>query len=466
MKSMKSTIRIIIVFGSILFASCDDYLEVEVPDQKIISESVFDNEATARSAMVGIYNQLATLSFSSGGSNSVNILAGLSANNLSSIYETNLPFVEFEHHEISPDNSKNESLWSSAYNIIYATNALLKGIGDSGSDLSNEVRDKLEGEAKFLRAFTYFYLINLYGDVPLVTTTNYQVNSLVSRTPIEEVYDKILQDLTDASSLLGEEYSSEERTEVNKFAALALLARVQLYLKNWNEAERYSSEVIASNQYEVLPDLNQVFLKNSREAIWQLSPYGRGLSLTNTLEGSIFIIDPFWYFLAALKLNDQFVQSFDSEDQRLNNWIGFNEPLEVYFPYKYKIENSTEEALEYSMVLRLAEQYLIRAEAKARMGDLDGAISDLDVLRKRAGLPSIKDMEPNISEAGIFVLIMEERNKELFTEWGHRWLDLKRTGMSGEFLSQTEHWETTDVYYPIPESELKNNPNLIQNDGY
>ncbi|MEG9328983.1 RagB/SusD family nutrient uptake outer membrane protein [Salinimicrobium catena] len=455
-------LRMILV--SLLFISCEDFLELETPDQKIISEAVFENDETAQSAMRGIYNQLATVPFSSGGANSVTVLAGLSADDLSTIYDIGNEDSEFDEHEISPDNSKNLSLWSSAYNIIYSTNSLLEGVRNS-DQLSDGVIGRLEGESKFVRALTYFYLVNLYGDVPLVTTTDYQENSLISRTPKEEIYERIIEDLTDASSLLGS-YSSGERTQITKAAALALLARVQLYLQNWTEAENYSSQVIADSNYQILQDLNEVFLKNSQEAIWQLSPYGRGLSLTNTLEGSNFVIDPFFYFFAALKLNDEFIQSFDDEDHRLNNWVGYNGALGVFFPYKYKVQNSTDEATEYSMVLRLAEQYLIRAEARARSGDLTGAISDLDVIRMRAGLEPIAQLNPNISETDLVTLIIEERNKELFTEWGHRWLDLKRTGMAEAKFEDTNGWESTDVLYPIPESELIKNPNLIQNDGY
>lgn len=460
MKNINSKIHILAIMGTILFVSCEDYLEVEVPDQKIVSQIVFDNDATAESAMVGIYNQLASVSFSSGESNSVTVLAGLSADDISAIYEMDPPFSDFDRHEIAPDNSANENLWSSAYNIIYATNSLLSGIEESGNNLSSEVSEKLEGESKFVRAFTYFYLVNLYGDIPLITTTDYQVNSLVSRTSKEEVYDKILEDLTDASNLLSDEYTSGERTEVTRAAAFALTARVQLFLQNWEEAERYSSMVIQSTHYEILQDLNQVFLKNSNEAIWQLSPEGRGQSLTNTSEGSIFIIDPMWYFFAIFKLDDSFVNSFDNEDNRFHNWIGYNDELGVFFPFKYKISNSTDEPIEYSMVLRLAEQYLIRAEARARMGDLDGAISE------RAGLDPVKDFESNLSQNELVSLIMQERNKELFAEWGHRWLDLKRTNRAGEVFSDTTGWETTDIYYPIPESELTKNPNLTQNEGY
>ncbi|SDL28349.1 RagB/SusD domain-containing protein [Salinimicrobium catena] len=465
MKNLINSIRCAVILVGLLFISCEDYLELETPDQKIISEAVFENDETAQSAMRGIYNQLATVPFSSGGANSVTVLAGLSADDISTIYDIGNEDSEFNEHEISPDNSKNLNLWSSAYNIIYSTNSLLEGVRNS-DQLSDGVVGRLEGESKFVRAFTYFYLVNLFGDVPLVTTTDYQKNSMISRTPKEEVYEKIVEDLTDASNLLASEYSSGERTQVTKAAAHALMARVQLYLQNWIEAENYSSQVIADSNYRILQNLNEVFLKNSQEAIWQLSPYGRGLSLTNTLEASNFVIDPFFYFFAALKLNDEFIQSFDDEDHRLNNWVGYNEALGVFFPYKYKVQNSTDEATEYSMVLRLAEQYLIRAEARARSGDLTGAISDLDVIKMRAGLDPIAEFNPNISETDLVTLIIEERNKELFTEWGHRWLDLKRAGMAEAIFEDTNGWESTDVLYPIPESELIKNPNLIQNDGY
>ena len=465
MKAIINYSKIGALFLCALLISCEDYLEIETPDHKMVNQTVFESDETAESAMTGIYNQLSSALFSSGGVGSVTVLSGLSGDNLMPIYETNIPYMDFERHEIALDNIKNAGLWSSAYNMIYMTNSLLEGLSQSGS-VSKEVEERLTGEAKFVRAFVYFYLVNLYGDVPLITTTDYQANSLAPRDSKEDIYEKILIDLQDASEVLNEEFSSGERTEVNRFAALALLARVHLYLENWSKAEKYSSLVIAHSEYQILQDLNDVFLANSEEAIWQLSPYGRGLSLTNTPEGSAFIIDPFFYFLAELKLSNTFVESFDPEDQRLSSWIGYSDGLGVYFPYKYKIQNSTGEALEYSMVLRLSEQYLIRAEARAKMGDLNGAIADLDVVRERAGLSSVMEVQTTIDQAELISLIMEERNKELFTEWGHRWLDLKRTDLVHPISDSTNGWENTDVFYPIPESELIKNPNLTQNDGY
>lgn len=447
--------------------SCEDFLENDAPDDRIISEEVFNSDQTAVSAMTGIYNQLFNSPYSSGGFSSVSVLAGLSAEALAPIRTTNLPYMEFEKHEILPDNGRNLSLWSSAYNIIYLTNSLLEGINHS-QQVSEEVRKKLEGEARFVRAFTYFYLVNLYGEVPLVLTTAYKVNSVAARDSEEKVYQQIIEDLQKAIQLLNSGFDQGERTQVNQTTAIALLARVNLFLQNWEQAENLSSQVLSQNDtYKILEELDQVFLANSAEAIWQLSPEGSGSVLTNTNDGASFLIHPIFSFLANFKLTPSFVTSLKEEDQRLLNWIGFHERSGNYFAHKYKIQNSTEPVTEFSMVLRLAEQYLIRAEARAMQGDLPGAIADIDVLRTRAGLEPLGDSSPAFGRDEMLVLILEERKRELFTEWGHRWLDLKRTEMAGEVLGAGDPlWQETDVLYPIPASELMKNPNLTQNNGY
>lgn len=447
-----------------IFTSCEDYLEIDAPNDKIVGSNVFLNDETAQSALVGLYNQLASAGFSSGGVSSVTVLGSLSADILMPIYTTNREYMEFEQHELLPNNFRNENLWASSYNIIYMTNALLEGV-ENNQSISDDIRRRINGEASFVRAFTYFYLTNLYGEVPLILTTNYKSNSLADRNSEEEVFGQVVTDLQNAIENLDDGYSTGERTVVNKTAALALMARTQLYLENWRDAEIYSTQVLdQTGIYELLDDLDSVFLANSREAIWQISPEGRGYSLTNTQEGGVFIIHPLYYFLAQFKLEPTFVNSFSSEDKRLIKWIGFHESTENYFPHKYKIQNSTENATEYSMVLRLAEQYLIRAEARARQGNLSGALLDLNRIRKRSDLVSISDI--GVEQKELLRLIFEERKKELFSEWGHRWLDIKRTGRATEIFGGNNTWELTDKLYPIPEGEREKNPNLTQNAGY
>lgn len=468
MKLHKFNLIVLSLIAPFLLLSCEDFVEVEAPDNKLVQDVVFSSDATAKSAMIGIYNQLFLAAFSNGERSSVTLLAGLSADNFRNINTTNIVRMEFEQNELVPDNDSNLDIWSSAYNTIYMTNALLKGLNNSEA-ITPELEMQLEGEARFVRAFTYFYLVNLYSDVPLILSTIYHENQLAARNPSADVYIQILEDLQIAMDLLPIDYINEERTRVNKFAAMALLARVYLYMEDWEQAETLSSQVInETSKYELLSEVNDVFLANSKEAIWQISPIGGGGLITNTNEGSIFIIDPIFSFFAAIQLEEEFVEVFDETDRRFINWIGYNEGIEAYFAFKYKIWSSNEFPIEeYSMVLRLAEQYLIRAEARARKGDLTGSIEDLDAIRERAGIALVSKSNPGIGQQELLEKIFEERRKELFAEWGHRWLDLKRTGRAEEVLGANNPlWETTDLWYPIPAEERRKNPNLSQNSGY
>ncbi len=458
---------LVFIILSCLITSCEDYLDIEAPNNKITSEIVFNSDETAKSVMKGIYNQLFNSPFSSGGPASITVLSGLSGDIVAPIRPTNLTYVEFDQHEILPDNSRNLGLWSSAYNIVYMCNSLLEGLEDS-QGISEGVNQQLKGEALFVRSFTYFYLMNLFGDVPLILSTDYEINALASKESKENIYEQITVDLQTSIDILMPGFVDGERTNVNQNTAIALLARIKLYNENWEEAESLSSQVISQSEtYEILENLDEVFLANSKEAIWQLSPAGSGGVLTNTNEGAGFLIHPFLSFLANLKIEPPFVKSMDTIDLRLQNWIGFNSGLEVYYANKYKIRNSTEPITEYSMVMRLAEQYLIRAEARFKLGDIEGAIADLNKIRNRAGLESVIENSDDLPNSDLLDLIMEERKRELFAEWGHRWLDLKRTSTAEEILGvENSQWKNTDVLYPIPASELLKNPNITQNDGY
>lgn len=453
------------MFG-FLVSSCEEFVELDAPSHKIVSETIFANDETAISAMQGIYNELFNSSYSGGWNYSVTVLAGLSSGILQSTSTSNFMYLEFQENEISPENSANLNLWSSAYNIIYMANAVLEGIENSEA-ISKEVHKQLEGEARFIRAFTYFYLVNLYGDIPLILTTDYRENISASRNTIEEAYNLIEDDLDIAINFLDENYKNSERIYVNKFVAIATKARLSLYQQKWQQAEDLSSEVIAQEStYKIIDDLNQVFLANSHEAIWQISPVGLGASLSYTHDAQIL----YGTSRSKIKLNDDFPDDFNTDDKRLSHWIGLydNEAVNnFHFPSKYKDNYSTNDITEYSMVMRLSEQYLIRAEARAMQGKLSKGIEDLDIIRKRAGVSLIKDINPGIAQEAFLEKIMEERKRELFSEWGHRWLDLKRTGKATEILKdQNLSWQDTDVFYPIPEAERMKNPSLEQNLGY
>ncbi len=142
-----------------------------------------------------------------------------------------------------------------------------------------------------------------------------------------------------------------------------------------------------------------------------------------------------------------------------------------YFPYKYKYNTLTTNGTvyEYTMVLRLAEQYLIRAEAKVQTGDAT-AVNDLNAVRHRAGLA---DYAGSTDKNSLLAAILHERQVELFTEWGQRWFDLIRTGNVDAVMSivtpqKGGTWTTGghQTLYPIPIADIAADPNLTQNPGY
>jgi len=450
--------------GILIFTSCESFVEVDIPNDKMVTETVFASDETAQSAMKGIYYELFNASFSGGTTSSISVLSGLSADVLEPISNNNTSLIQFVENDIFTDNSGARAIWNSSYNIIYLVNNLLEGV-EVSEELSASLKERLEGEARFIRAFTYFYLVNLYKNIPLVLTTDYEVNSLIAQATESEVYEQINHDLQNARELLGVDYMNNERYFVNKHAATALLARVNLYQEYWDQAKELSTEIINASSTYSLVNHEEVFIKNNQEAIWQISPAGRGNILTWTAEGSTFIGTSY----SSIQLRPEFVTKFDTTDLRLSKWIGSytSDVRDFNFVYKYKDRSSIDNITEYSVVLRLAEQYLIRSEARARTGELQGALEDLNKIRERSGLSLLSEENSNFGEEDIINLVVQERHKELFAEWGHRWLDLKRLNKASEILDPKKpKWEETDILYPIPAEERSKNPNLEQNPGY
>ncbi|MNL10842.1 SusD family protein [compost metagenome] len=425
----------------------------------MISKTVFINNDQATSAITGIYSSMAnSTNFASGGNASVTCLSGASADEFVAYSTLNLLFYE---NDLIPEYGNIESIYSSAYRSIYSANSVLEGLsGENG--VTPATKMQLEGEALFIRAFCYFYLVNLYGPVPLQLTTDNTVTQIASRSPEAEIYKQIVKDLTSAETLLSESYPSAGKVRPNKSTAHALLARTYLYLKDWDNAEKFATQVIVRKPTYDLIDPNAVFLANSQEAIWQIMPPAN----SNTNEGSLFILTA---TPLVISLTSNFANTaFEANDKRKTAWVKSftNNTGTYYYPNKYKVRSSTT-VTEYSMVFRLAEQYLIRAEARAEKNNLEGSIEDLDKIRDRGGLPLIKNTNPGINKTSLLTAIQKERRIELFSEWGHRWLDLKRSGFTTEVLKPIKSkWQATDVLYPIPTNERNRNLNISQNDGY
>jgi len=475
----------------ILITGCKKLVTIDPPISSITTEQVFSKDDEAKAAMAGVYTVLINGTSSRYGGYSTSFAAGLSTVLLGKMADELLQYGMadiYVSNQLTPaTESYGLTLWGSAYTAIYGCNAVIEGIAAASSDaLHQNVRKELTAEAKFTRAFSYFYLVNLFGDVPLVLTVDFNRTAGMGRTPKDEVYQQIVKDLTDAQAALPEDYSygvDGQRVVPNKYAATAMLARVYLYMGKYTEAAAQASIVIANTgQYNLAATPDQVFSVGSQEAIWQLQQDVNSLSLGNaTPEGAHFLPFPDAHTgMPAQYLAPELLNSFETNDLRKQAWVDSTDNTAwgigggwFKYPAKYKVGGGNYviggAATEYHMALRLAEQYLIRAEAAAKgaAGGDGAAIADLNVIRHRAGLP---DLPNTLTKEEVWKAIAHERQDELFSEWGHRWLDLIRMGLAHDTLSgiqRKQPW-TGDFQFlfPIPQAEIKADHNLLQNPGY
>lgn len=442
-------------------SSCDSFTETGTPISELNESAVFEQKNTANAAMTDVYAKIRDLGMLTGKTNGTGKILGLYTDELSWWGGDANPSSQFYSNTVQANNLVVAEWWNATYNAIYASNAIIEGVTVSTRLIQSD-KDQLLGEAKFVRGLLYFYLIQLYGDVPYITTTDYNVNVKVSRLPKVEIYNKIIKDLDEASELLPENYISEGRVRPNLYAAKALLARVYFYNRSWAEAANCASAVLNNTEtYIWQEDLSRVFLKNSTTTIWQFMPR------TATRNSD----DAFTFIFSSgpppqVALSDNLVSVFEPGDLRKKLWTRAitNGPNTWYHAYKYKKSSTSNPQQEYSIVLRLAEQYLIRAEARAQQGELIGAKEDLNKIRNTAGLPNTTA----ISQSEILAAILKERRVEFFTEFGHRFMDLKRVGQLDLALENVkESWNTTDNLLPLPQNEISLNPAIApQNPGY
>ncbi len=470
--------RLSLVSLFIFQISCKKAIQINPPANSIVTAEAFQDSTNAASAIAGIYAKMLSQS------NALAFGSGLSTVDCGKSSDELIPFDpsgdQIYSNGLTQDMTLTSSLWIQPFFLIYQANACIEGVENS-TGISAIGKRQFIGEAKFMRAFSYFYLVNFFGDVPLITTTDYHSNSLTSRTPKMTVYQAIISDLTDAQNLLSADYSysNGERIRANKFAATALLARAYLYVGDYKNAEAQSSLIINNSLYSLSPltGVSSVFMKNSSEAILQLQLNATRNPYNATPEGYNFNLKNASTFPTDY-LSSQLLNSFETGDQRKTAWVASTTYMGTvyYYPYKYKVgplqSLANAPLTEYYMILRLAEQYLIRAEAEANGygAGLSGAVNDINVIRHRAGLLNYTGAADKNS---LLTAIIQERKIEFFAEWANRWLDLKRLGQIDQVMmiatplkNTGTTWQSYQQLYPIPLSELQADPNLTQNPGY
>jgi hypothetical protein len=448
---------------------CNSLVEVDPPGTRPPPELIFQDDLTAVSAVRGMYSEMSSQPYFNNAG--IGLLSSLSADDMTvqlpgrGISKDRLPF---ETNAIDPSNALvKEYCWQPGYRYIYIANAILEGLATS-TGVSDTMKNQLRAEALFIRAFSNFYLTNLFGAIALPTSTDFNKNLHIGRASSVEAYDAIITDLLEAQQLFSNDkdfsFTKDDfpRSRASYWATTALLARVYLYLEKWTEAEQQATAVLDQTSLFTLSDsLTGVFLAKSKEVIWQLLPVIDGMG---PYEAQLFV--PGENEKPKVYLTESFLDALEPDDQRATHWIGtaIVSDTAYLFSNKYQQSNSRDQ---FHVELRLAELNLIRAEARAHLDNLSGAIDDVDMLRHRAGLTLFKGQ--SFTRDALLQKIAQERRMELFAEGGHRWLDLKRTDKASTALSLIDYkrWEDTDELYPVPQSEIVSNPNLgPQNHGY
>lgn len=442
----------ILILLSLVSFSCEDLLNPK-PVDLITDDQVLKDAASARTVLTSAYRDLANLG-------APKIIAGdFTADNL--IHNgTFTQYREISSKDMSASNASASGLWGVIYGMSYVVSFLYEGL--PALDLPETDYEQLTAAASFLRAYAYFVGAYTFGGIPIVTTTQVDVNRDIPRATLQETLDFVESELLYALDKLPEE--SFNSGEVTNGAVKALLARHYLFLGNWSEAEKYATDVIDGNgtkAYILEEDFSDAVSDFSMESILEVvySANDNPGTSTNFSINNLFVgrreIIPSIEMVLALQNdggNRNVMIEFDGANARGsdNGWT-----VVRYGPF------------DNIQLFRLAEMYLIRAEARAELNNISGANSaesDLNIIRERAGVPLIQGTSKN----QMLLAIENERRLELCFE-GHRWYDLVRTGRAQAVMEEfTSNWTSKDELWPIPLREITNNPALkdAQNPGY
>lgn len=470
--------------------SCSDFLELEPESNGIAvnntsSDSLFFKSANElESALSGAYkdfqNEYYQLDyFVNGDAQSDDAYAG----------GDNPANFQIDDFMLDATNSNVSRDWRYLYSTIGKVNNIINNLNDvKESDLPAGRKNQILGEASFIRAFMYFQLVQLWGDVPLQLTTVKSISAdkldeiyaviFPARTPAQKVYEQIIKDLETAVTHVS--VSAPHKGFATKGAANALLAKVYATMSpvDWNKVRTYCDEVIAG-PYHLLPNFDHLWdnaHENSEESIFEIN-YNGGAQDGNW---GINIIRGFDWKKFNLPSND-LIADFQKENDAIRynasiiygdvsgKWSDIHYPQTKYpFINKYrKVINGSDQNF---IFIRLADILLLKAEALNELGDAAGALALVNQIRNRVNLAPIQTND----KAALKKAILRERRLELAFE-GIRWFDLKRTGTAIEIMNNaidhtgnkigynlTEH----RLLWPIPQAEIDKNSKLTQNKGY
>lgn len=448
------SIILLTALGLATFSGCDDVLDVE-PTTAIEAEGAISDFTTLQRAALGAYSAMQSTNY-----------YGLRYLLYQGVYADNLEHRgtfttdrEVTARNINASNLQIANTWATIYTVINRANLVLRS-ADQLTNLTDAQRNRIKGEMLFLRGLAYFDLVKVFGGVPTPLTPTTEISEIQSlpRSTESQVYDLIINDLNQAETLL--QGINSPKTRATSSAATALLARVHLQRGNNALAEAKANQVITSNRFALEQDFRNIFAtEGGSEIIFEVDftlndQNGLGSASNPATPGQKFYLREGAY--NALQTSAQ------NGDKRFAATTTIQSSRRRLIKYEDVVNNA-----DNVPVIRLAEMYLIRAEARARQGVASApaspqVIADINQIRTRAGLPPVLVL----TNAQALTEILEQRRLEFIGE-GLRFIDLKRYNLTCErlgFCAATN--ETFRNLWPIPLQQIEVNSSLTQNPGY
>ncbi len=474
------SIYAVLIALMVMLPSCEDFFDTKPQDSTPVDD-ILTNEQDAQVLLNGMY---ASFKSSASYGRTLTVLTDIMTDAaLASSGFTN-QMGEMYAWKINPGTSEVGNVWGNHYTTIYNANYLINHLHTIEGDEANI--NRIKGEAYVGRALLHYNLVRLFGkaynsstssgDLGIPYRKTYE-NENPKRNTVEEVYAMVIDDLEEAITLLPENTNYDNVIFTNHFAK-GLMARVMMDMKDYEGVIEYSSDVIESTVYALSKDqgFKDMWLKDiGSEIIWKV-----GYTVTD------FGAAPGYNFYnrnntVTLPMPDYvpanwWVSNYNtSADARYTTYLDYSLTgfgWNSYMIYKYPTNPEyTDQGMNMPKPMRLAEMYLMRAEAYAYTNDDALAAADLDELLDHR---ITNHQSISIGGDALKEFIVKERQKELMFE-GFYWFDLKRMGKGFTRIPQENTSTANDLsidaddyrwQWPIPTAELNGNKNIKQNDGY
>lgn len=479
------TIYILTLIALCSLSACKKFLE-ETPKGLLTGGSAIADESGLRAQLAGAYHTLIG-SWDRGFATAAAIGTTMGGDDVTTHPESNkADFREFDQFNVTAFNARSVTLWNGCYKTIQSANNIINHYTETTGDAA--AIKQIAGEAYFLRAFSYYYLVRLWGKIPLITTEVYSPDLLkIGKSEIADVYKLIEEDLNKAKEMVGDAKPSSGR--INKGTVLAYLADVYLTQTGWPVKNNAKAAQAAALAKEVIDnkakygfdlyqgDFLKIFAGGTAEDVFALHTDDN-------------VTENLFYGLSAMPVDIDGWNDFHAEINFFNNFPAGNrkegtfltsvtkngqviqwQNFELKHPYykKFWIQNgnpNTYHSKNPIIMMRYAEILLIYAEAQARSGSPnEDAYNAINAVRQRAGL---LPLAPGLNAANFVNAVIQERAWEFAAEW-HRWFDLVRTETVGAANANRHANEISLVgnpadqakwVLPIPAGDATINPNL------